>query len=263
LLEEDIQNLDFPLVVKNVRSEPFDVYIGRNNRKLRDVGFSNPFKLYANTERARLLSVSKFAALFSQDPIFQKKSENILGGKLLGCWCSPLLCHGNIFAAYLYPQILQGNILIDNFSVKKLADFLNPSLEPLSKYHDIISKKLDKEKFRVMVSGSRNWVDTDLIYKELDKLLTTFPGKLILIHGGASGADDIANSWAKVNNVPVEVFMPKWEELGKKAGALRNIEMVKSGVDTGLAFMIDNSPGTSHAISLFKKSNIHHKIFEK
>jgi hypothetical protein len=57
--------------------------------------------------------------------------------------------------------------------------------------------------------------------------------------------------------------MPKWEELGKKAGALRNIEMVKSGVDTALAFIIDNSPGTSHAISLFKKSNIHHKIFEK
>ena len=261
MLDSGFEGHNFPLVVKNVRSEHFDVYIGRSNRKHRDVGFSNPFKLYSNTARARYLSIGKFAELFTHDLTFQKNVEKQLPGKLLGCWCSPLLCHGNILATYLYPELLQENL--QNFSVENLSNFLNPSLEPLSRYIESIEERLEKEKFRVMVSGSRNWGDSGLIYKELDKLLNTFTDKLVLIHGGATGADTIAQNWASNNNVQVEIFLPKWEEYGKKAGALRNIEMVKSGIDTGLAFMIDNSPGTSHAISVFKKFNIHHKIFEK
>ena len=80
------------LLVRNVKSEEFDIYIGRNNRKYKDLGYSNPFKLYSNTDRARYLSLMKYS-----ENLLIKNPESLtseLSGKLLGCWCAPLLCHG-------------------------------------------------------------------------------------------------------------------------------------------------------------------------
>jgi hypothetical protein len=50
-----------------------------------------------------------------------------------------------------------------------------------------------------------------------------------LIHGGAKGADTHAGRWAHRNRVPVEVFYPDWDRYGKKAGHIRNGEMLEVG----------------------------------
>ena len=47
-----------------------------------------------------------------------------------------------------------------------------------------------------------------------------------IVSGAASGIDAAGENWAKLNRVPVKMFVPHWEE-GRKAGPLRNEEMAK------------------------------------
>ena len=54
----------------------------------------------------------------------------------------------------------------------------------------------------------------------------------MLIHGNARGADRMADAWAWCRGVPrepYEVPQGEWDELGKKAGPLRNQRMLDEG----------------------------------
>ena len=62
----------------------------------------------------------------------------------------------------------------------------------------------------------------------LDQLDMTV-GIDVIIHGDARGADRTAGKWADRNNVPVEVYPADWKSLGKKAGPLRNTQMLDEG----------------------------------
>src|SRR4051812_41240997 len=77
----------------------------------------------------------------------------------------------------------------------------------------------------VLVSGSRDWDDTTAIEGVLD-----FAQPDVLIHGAASGADFIADRWAKwVRGITIEPHkIPQdwWELYGKGAGPIRNEYMV-------------------------------------
>lgn len=94
-----------------------------------------------------------------------------------------------------------------------------------------------------------------MIWSELDRVF----GKggnaqtFVVVHGNAPGADSIANRWALENNrngynVAVEVHPAQWTKHGRRAGPLRNQEMVDAGADLVLAFIKDNSPGASHLV---------------
>lgn len=47
-------------------------------------------------------------------------------------------------------------------------------------------------------------------------------GILELVHGGASGADQLAGSIARAMGIPVRVFKANWDTYGKAAGHRRN-----------------------------------------
>lgn len=68
--------------------------------------------------------------------------------------------------------------------------------------------------------------EQSILKSNLDYLLTKSKIEVI-IHGGAKGADSLAGVWAKENNIRVEVYKADWERYGKKAGILRNEEMLK------------------------------------
>lgn len=57
-----------------------------------------------------------------------------------------------------------------------------------------------------------------------------------IVSGGAKGADALGESWAVVNWTRLEVFKPDWDTHGKKAGILRNQDMLDSGVDLAVQF---------------------------
>lgn len=77
---------------------------------------------------------------------------------------------------------------------------------------------------RVLVCGGRNYSNADKVYEVLGGI-----GPSYIIHGNAAGADDLANSWAEANHVPVMPFSADWGTFGKSAGPKRNQKMLDEG----------------------------------
>ena len=80
----------------------------------------------------------------------------------------------------------------------------------------------------VLVCGGRQYNRKDWLYKALDQLHAVSPINRI-IHGGANGADTLADNWAQENNVSVTVFPADWNSYGYTAGPRRNKEMLSIG----------------------------------
>jgi hypothetical protein len=99
--------------------------------------------------------------------------------------------------------------------------------------------------FRVLVTGSRNWEDTDAVTGLLGGLLQQHGGRLVVVHGACpTGADQIADEWARARGVPAERFPANWG-LGRESGPIRNEAMVSTLPDACLAFIRDRSSGAS------------------
>lgn len=85
--------------VVNLRREPFDVYIGRAG-KGHDGFFGNPFPVQ---NLGRKVALERFKEYFykrlSSDGEYRRRVLE-LKGKRLGCFCRPLLCHGDWLAVY-------------------------------------------------------------------------------------------------------------------------------------------------------------------
>lgn len=114
------------------------------------------------------------------------------------------------------------------------------------------------QQIRVLVTGSRDWDDEDVVW---DALLDTWHDAtqivgldhlLIVVHGACPrGADQMAHRWAQSQRFHGESVRPElhpanWEQHGKRAGFLRNQAMVDLGADICLGFIKDNSRGASH-----------------
>jgi len=81
---------------------------------------------------------------------------------------------------------------------------------------------------RILVCGGRSYGDITRIAQILDKIHRE-RGITTLIHGGARGADAIADAWANYNNVEREEFCADWKHLGPRAGPIRNQRMIEDG----------------------------------
>lgn len=101
----------------------------------------------------------------------------------------------------------------------------------------------------VLVCGSRGWQDELVVHEELRKL--SLEGFGSLIHGGARGADSIADQEARLLGYAVKEFPANWELYGRSAGMLRNEQMANQGPDLVLAFWLGpTSRGTEHMVRL-------------
>jgi hypothetical protein len=82
--------------VVHCKKEKYDVYIGRPSL------FGNPFSIGKDGDRKHV--IGKFGAYFYKRIMTDKNFYNEvqkLKGKVLGCWCKPKECHGDIIAIYL------------------------------------------------------------------------------------------------------------------------------------------------------------------
>jgi hypothetical protein len=107
----------------------------------------------------------------------------------------------------------------------------------------------------VLVCGSRTWTDRETIWRRLRRLAVDDPD-LEIIHGGAGGADSIAGEWAILAEIPVRVFPADWCRLGRRAGFVRNVEMLDEHPDLVVAFQRGGSPGTQHTIDEARRRGI-------
>jgi len=91
---------------------------------------------------------------------------------------------------------------------------------------------------RILVCGSRNWVDADCVRLHLAMRLYS-AAERVVIHGGATGADTLAGLNAPLCGAAVEAFPVDHAVDGPwpSAGPRRNARMLRDGKPThGLAF---------------------------
>ena len=76
-------------VAVNLKHEKYDVFIGRPSV------WGNPFYLTKQTTRAAVIDRYR-QWIWTQPKLLGRLQE--LRGKRLGCYCSPLPCHGDVLA---------------------------------------------------------------------------------------------------------------------------------------------------------------------
>jgi len=101
---------------------------------------------------------------------------------------------------------------------------------------------------KIAVVGSRSFTRYNLMKEELDKeKIITF-----IVSGGAKGADQLSERYALEKNLPTIILLPDWDQYGKRAGFIRN-EQIVNECDKLIAFWDGKSKGTSHSIELAHK----------
>jgi len=220
------------LVANVARKTPYDVYIGRSFAGRHDSGWGNPHAMRANSLKARIEAVCAYW------PTIERRRDGLpdLAGNILGCWCSPRLCHGHLLAAAASPGTYeQAHAWMQSLAMQ--------------------GARLPK---RLLVTGSRDWNDISRIEVELSAIVERWGvhTRPVLVEGGARGADAIARDWWENHGLPVETYQADWTALGKRAGMVRNTRMVASGADGCIAFPIGESKGTRGCVKASTKAGI-------
>lgn len=112
---------------------------------------------------------------------------------------------------------------------------------------------------RVIIAGGRDFNDYDLLKKTVTDIISNAIPEII--SGCAKGADRLGERFAKEYGYSLVKFPAKWEEFGKKAGYIRNIEMAKYSISDDaegvlIAFWDGESKGTKHMIDIAKRYNL-------
>ena len=109
-------------------------------------------------------------------------------------------------------------------------------------------------KTKVIIAGSRDFYDYDLLEEECNEILK---GKddVEVVSGRAIGADMLGELYAKENNHTVKHFPADWNKHGKGAGFIRNGEMANYA-NKLIAFWDGESNGTKHMIETAQKKGI-------
>lgn len=112
---------------------------------------------------------------------------------------------------------------------------------------------------RVLVCGGRDYQNQSRVDAYLNLYHTA--GISYLIHGGAKGADRLADRWAVKNNVPVETHFADWDRHGKAAGPIRNRKMLEEG-KPDLVIAFPGGRGTANMIAQARQAGVPIEIVE-
>jgi len=105
---------------------------------------------------------------------------------------------------------------------------------------------------RLAVVGSRDFDDFETFVLILDNLSRVLQIDAI-ISGGAKGVDSMAEHYAEVNGIPLQIFPAEWDKFGKSAGYKRN-KTIWDNADMYLCIWDGSSKGTKHSIDMNKTS---------
>lgn len=92
--------------VVHCKREKYDVYIGRAVPRsgLKASEWGNPFVI--GKDGTRLEVISKYRLWLASQPALVERLPE-LKGKVLGCWCAPEACHGDVLAELANQSTLQ------------------------------------------------------------------------------------------------------------------------------------------------------------
>jgi hypothetical protein len=109
---------------------------------------------------------------------------------------------------------------------------------------------------KVLVTGSRKFADPFAASLAINERIANLPAGVTVIHGGALGADQMAAEAAERLGLPIQAFYADWDKHGKKAGIIRNLQMLAERPDLVIAFWNGSSRGTGHTITEARKRSI-------
>lgn len=106
---------------------------------------------------------------------------------------------------------------------------------------------------KILVCGGRNFNKRNFVFRCLDSFLDHNPSINCVVHGAATGADSLAGEWARSRNIEERPYPADWKKYGKRAGYLRNEEMLfKEKPDVVIAF--PGGKGTENMVQIAKES---------
>lgn len=82
--------------VVHCKKESYDIYIGRGSK------WGNPFPIGPNATREEVISKYEMH-IMSRPDLIAALPELI--GKILGCWCKPKACHGDILVRMVEDEL--------------------------------------------------------------------------------------------------------------------------------------------------------------
>jgi hypothetical protein len=114
---------------------------------------------------------------------------------------------------------------------------------------------------KVLIAGSRSLSNQQetILTKLQEVYIQQSKTWLTIISGGAIGPDKIGEIFAKSNNIQITRMIPDWKKHGKKAGVLRNTDLVNA-CDYAIIFWDNISKGTLDTINKLRISNTPHLV---
>lgn len=113
---------------------------------------------------------------------------------------------------------------------------------------------------KIAIVGSRNFDNYEFFKDFINEYLDENPDVAVhFVSGGAVGTDSMAEKYAQEERIPIQIFYPDWETYGRRAGRIRNQDIVDSA-DELIAFWDGISPGTKTSIAFAKKKGIPYKV---
>lgn len=120
---------------------------------------------------------------------------------------------------------------------------------------------------KILVCGSRHFNDYPKLCYEMDDLSEKYDfdnnQPITIISGAAKGADTLGERYADECGWTVERYPAAWETHGKRAGPIRNAQMLREGKpDVVVAFLAPNSRGTKNMIEISRKAGVPVEVIE-
>lgn len=129
-------------------------------------------------------------------------------------------------------------------------------------------------RMRILITGSRTWPNRDTVHVALFEFITNDLGILppvdgltdiTMVHGHCpkgvdAWADEFYTEYMADYGAKIERHPAKWDQFGKRAGPIRNQEMVDLGADVCLAFPTEDGRGTQDCVKRAMAAGIKVKV---
>jgi len=112
-------------VVNRRRTRAYGIYIGRAYSMEHESPYHNPFRIGKDGDRDEVLL--KFIIYWYADEqrALRERAYRELPFRILGCWCSPLPCHGDIIAGYVnWREMMECPTKLLEPTYRKYTDFI-------------------------------------------------------------------------------------------------------------------------------------------
>lgn len=274
-----MQTIKTPKVV-NVRSREFDFaqHDGYGINITRKGPYGNPFVIGRDGDRETV--IAKFADWLRTDddakPFRAAIRRGEFVGKTLGCACKTGdACHGHVIAEFTMTHARHSDRQVTK-AVAAKAQSQAPSWDEIAqrvKKGNLVDRNrwiaqairdnkaaLPKgdDEFRIIIAGSRSFSDKKLMLAKLNKVLAsklTEGKRITVISGGANGADQLGERWAKHFGHNVHRISAPWATFDKPAGHMRNFVMAQVA-DACVVFWDGESKGTKGMIDKAEQAGI-------